>query len=127
MEDRSLTDSDKTSIPASSRRRHVRLDAPEQLHVEIAGAPSDLRAIDISAGGMSIAAPEPLSTQTIHLLTVSLAPDLSVQVTARAVHCRRTAGGQWQIGLAFIEQTPSATGSIEDVLDAITARAITFG
>lgn len=77
------------------------LDATLNAGSSISFSQIKCRIVNISMGGLQIAAQYPVELQEVHLRVTDLENKPSV-IRARPVYCERIAPGQFSIGLAFI-------------------------
>ena len=112
-------------LRTSDRRRHLRLDAPADLAVTVAGSNTRLVASNISSDGLAVHSRVPFARASIHKLQLTFAP-LTVVRQARTVHCRRDPRGGWVLGFALVGSSPAGGPTVEDLIDLIVSSMISF-
>ena len=113
-----------------SRRRSVRLRAPNHLRVRIAsGRASAAVVLDISEGGLAALTDRPLAIDSPHTLELVLGGDRPLIVRAEVASCQfaEQRGGHsvYRTGFRFRGRPKPGGGTVEDLLDRLLASAIT--
>ena len=98
------------------RRHNLRLGPPTRLRCSLKDLSGEFVPRDISAGGFSIISDQELREGDMHEVTLTL-DDLRVVTSAKVIHCRAVATGQWIAGLKFLG-TPRE-GSTAELIDRI--------
>jgi len=80
---------------------------------------------DISMGGLSLAAHDPIALRTIHTVSLTFG-SITVEHKARVLHCRRNPQGGWLLGLAFTDKPLPSSATVAQLFNAILSSAITF-
>ena len=105
----------------SSRRRSVRLEAPD-LTIELEGRVTG-QVIGIGLGGVGLLTARPVRKGATYRIGLRL-HGVVVSCYARSAHCRRREDGNWIVGLAFVMDEHLA--AVEQFVDAITREQIEF-
>jgi hypothetical protein len=113
------------NLPALSRRRDVRIEPTETLHVAIPAAKGSPAVKDISTRGVCVLADSPFTLRSVHTVTLMLG---SMRVTrkARVIHCHAHMTGGWFMGMEFLEPSPNEGWTIEDLVARMLDESISF-
>ena len=119
---------------ATGRRRAIRAKVSAELLIEPmadepaapALPPLTVRVLDLSCGGIAVASPRPLESDSSFLIRLRYKSVNTIHIIARVAHCKPARDGEFQIGAAFTgviapdEESASARAGIaEQILDAM--------
>jgi c-di-GMP-binding flagellar brake protein YcgR len=104
----------------TSRRRAIRLAAPNGLTIRLSDPKIQAEVLDISHGGVGLATNFPLRHGGIYTITFRLGTR-TIACSARAAHVRRHPEGAWRAGMAFLpdEGLERAEQLVDELLDGL--------
>jgi hypothetical protein len=98
------------------RRRDVRITAPAELGCIISGFAGDIRARNISAGGLAVYVPTPVKTRVEHDVTLTFG-EMTIVCRVRVAYCYGLDRGRWLAGLTVLGSSVGPT--LDTLIDAI--------
>ena len=112
-----------------SRRRSVRVHAPDDLRGRFTSEAASMAILDISEGGLAALTDRPLALDSPHTLELSLGNAQPLVVRVQVASCliveRRGGHSVYRTGFRFVGRPRRGTGTIEELLDRLLASAIT--
>jgi len=113
------------SSTSHDRRRALRLEALNRLHVRLVVQDRPVIVREIGLGGFSIEAPLPFAIGSVHEFEFGIDGTPPVRLTGRTAHCRRLPGAAdvayYIAGFAFADQSDVATAAVEELFDRVAA------
>ena len=111
----------RTSAATDDRRRAPRVQLLGRLHGHSVSLDLPVRVVEISLGGMAIETAVPFPIGAVHMFSLTLGDDSTVELTGRVMHCRNGApAGEsplYTTGLQFIDDGDEAIAG--DIVDRV--------